>query len=168
MGNVKADFDIAALYAALDAERASRGMSWAEVARSINALIARATTSKISASTITGIRSRRSVEGDGVLQMLRWLGRTPESFVPGATGGAALPSAGDDRILRFDTRSLHAALDAARVERGVSWTQMAREIGGVSAAGLTRLSQGGRTFFPEVARITRWLGRPIAEFVRAV
>jgi hypothetical protein len=165
---VDADFDIAALYAALDAERDARGMSWAEVTRAVNALFARATVSQISASTITGIRSRRSVEGDGVLQMLRWLGRTPESFIPGATDGAPLPSVGSDKILRFDTRSLFAALDARRVERGIPWTQVAREIGGVSAASLTRVSDGGRTFFPEVVRITRWLGRPVADFVRAV
>jgi hypothetical protein len=48
----------------------------------------------------------------------------------------------------------------------MTWKQVAHEIGGVNPAGLTRLSKGGRTAFPEVMRIVRWLGRPAASFTR--
>jgi hypothetical protein len=165
------DFSIAALYAALDAQRQARGLSWQQVAREISPQFGRAPARPISPSTLTGMPTRAVLEGDGVLQMLRWLRRTPESFVPGCdettAAGATLPDVGPSQILRFDTRKMYAALDARRVEQGMTWTQVASEIGGVNAASLTRLSKGERTGFPQVMRIARWLGRPIAWFTRA-
>ena len=40
---------------------------------------------------------------------------------------------GPDRILRFDTRAVFRAMDDIRVERGLSWTQVAEEIGGMNS-----------------------------------
>lgn len=155
------DFDIAALYTALDAERRSRGMSWQQLACEAR---------WISVSTLTGMRERGSLEGDGVLQLLAWLQRTPESFVPGEAGRlrepADLPEVEPHRILRFDTGAIYQALDAKRAERGMTWKQVAAEIGGLNAASLTRLSKGGRTSFPKVMRIFGWLRRPAASFTR--
>lgn len=154
-------FDIHALYRALDAQRCRRGMSWQEMAREVGG---------VSPATLTGLRARSSVEGDGVLQMLRWLGRTPESFVPGhpaaATGEATLPRADPSQTLRFDAKAIYAALDSRRLERAMTWQQVAKEIGAVNAAGLTRMAQGGRVSFPSVMRIFGWLGRPAADFIR--
>jgi hypothetical protein len=144
-------------------------MSWQEAARDISGLFDRTAARAISASTLTGLRNRHVVEGDGVLQMLRWLNRTPESFAldAGDVGApAALPSIERHQILRFDTKKIFAELEAKRAGRGITWTQVAREIGGTNAAALTRLSKGGRTSFPGVMRIARWLGRPVASFVR--
>src|SRR6185436_16874536 len=64
------DFDIGALYSALDAQRQARGMSWPQVVREINALFARVPARPISPSTLNGMRNRGTIEGDGVLQML--------------------------------------------------------------------------------------------------
>jgi hypothetical protein len=165
-----AEFDVAALYAALDEQRQARGLSWQAVAREMNAPFATTASRPISASTMTGMRTKRAIEGDSVLQQLRWLNRTPESFVPGGTGvtaeECALPAAPPNRILRFDTREIYAALDAQRRERGLTWTQVAKEIGGFQPAALTRLANGGRTGFPDVIRITRWLGRSVASLTR--
>jgi hypothetical protein len=165
------DFDLGALYAALDARRHALGISWQQVVREVNALFERAPVRPITPSTVTGMRNRAVVEGDGVLQMLRWLDRTPESFVPGdqevAAEAARLPDVGPHQILRFDTRKLYLALDAQRIERDMTWRQVGEEIGGLNAAGLTRLSKGGRTGFPQVMRMTRWLGHPAACFTRA-
>ncbi len=63
-------FDARALYEALDEQRRSRGMSWQEVAREIG----------VSASTLTRTRRGGRMEADGMLAMVRWLGRTAESF----------------------------------------------------------------------------------------
>ena len=163
------DFDIEALHAALEAQRVARGMSWAQVAREINDQFNAAVVRRISASTVTGMRRRIVVEGDGVLQMLRWLKRTPESFVPDLPNGAgeALPDVGTKLILRFDTKAIYAAINARRVERQMTWRQVAAAIGGLNAPMLTRLSQGGRTAFPHVMRIARWLGRSVASLTRA-
>lgn len=129
------DFDVAALYTAVDAERQA-------------------------------LRTRRVVEGDGVLQVLRWLGRSPESFVPGAVDGVGLPDPGPGRILRFDTELIYDALNTRRVERNLTWRQVANEIGDSSEASLTRLAKVGRVAFPLASRIARWLGRPIASLTR--
>ena len=163
------DFDLGALYAAIDEQRQARGLSWQQVMREINALFERTPARPISASTVTGMRKRAVIDGDGVLQMLRWLNRAPESFVPGyqEAGAETLPHVGPHQILRFDTKKLHSALEAQRTERGMTWEQVANEIGGFSAAMLTRLSKGGRTGFPQVMRITRWLGSPASFFTRA-
>ncbi|HEX4959493.1 MAG TPA: hypothetical protein VF173_01545 [Thermoanaerobaculia bacterium] len=165
-----ADFDLGALYAALDAQRLARGISWQQVVREINALFEHVPARPISSSTVTGMRNRAAIEGNGVLQMLLWLNRTPESFVPGYQEAAAealgLPYVGPHQILRFDTRKLYSALDAQRIERGMTWKQVASEIGGFSAASLTLLSKGGLTSFPHVMRIIRWLGRPAVSFTR--
>jgi hypothetical protein len=162
------DFDVQALYVALDVQRQARGMSWAQVAREVSGLFAGTRAKPISPSTIVGMRKRANVEGDGVLQMLLWLKRTPESFVPGhsefATDTATLPQVNSGQILRFDTKAMYAALDAQRIARAMTWTQLASDIGGFNAAGLTRLADGGRTAFPQVMRIVRWLGRPAATF----
>jgi hypothetical protein len=84
--------------------------------------------------------------------MLRWLDRTPESFVPGHDGPAArLPEVPTGRVLRFDTAAIYSALDTRRIERKLTWIGVAREIGGCTAASLTRLAKGGRTAFPDVA-----------------
>jgi hypothetical protein len=155
-----ADFDLHALEDALDAERRARGLTWAVVARKIG----------VSASTLRGLGTRRAVEGDGVLQILRWLGRTPESFLPGGGAlsvvAAPLPPV-TKGVLRFDARALHAALDARRTERRLTWKEVAAAVGGgIEGAALTRLRGGGRVAFPQVMRICGWLGEPVARFVR--
>jgi len=165
-----ADFDIAALHGALDAERQARGLSWQQLAREISAPFRRLPSRPINPSTLSGLRSHRAIEGDGVLQMLRWLNRAPESFVPGDACAhpqrAMLPDVGPTQILRFDTRKIYAMLDARRAERALTWTQVARDIGDASAAGLRRYANGGRTGFPQVTRIAAWLEVPVASLTR--
>jgi len=162
-----ADFDVDALYEALDLQRRARSMSWEQAAQAISGLFRDAPSRPVSPSTLTGMRGRGVLDGDGVLQMLRWLGRAPESFVPGHAGAAPLPDVPPNRILRFDTKLIHAALNARRTERGMTWKEVAGEIRGSSAASLARLAKGGRTGFPHVVRVAAWLGRPVASLTRA-
>jgi hypothetical protein len=101
--------------------------------------------------------------------MLLWLNRSPESFVPGDKSfdetTTRLPEIPSHQTLRFDTKKLHAAMNAQRAERRMTWAQVAGEIGlGVST--LTHLGNGGRTGFPGVMRILRWLDQPAAAFTR--
>lgn len=167
---IRMDFDVSALYAALDAQRQARGLSWQRVALEINRSSERVPTRALSPSTITGLRSKRSIEGDGVLQMLMWLRRTPESFVPAPPDipaeDASLPAVSAHQILRFDTGALHQALNSKRLALGLTWAQLGQELG-FSTASLTRLARaGGRVAFPQVMRITRWLGCPLVRFTR--
>lgn len=58
---------------------------------------------------------------------------------------------------------LHAALDAARLDLGISWRQLASEIG-VSPSLLSRLGQGLRPDADGFATLVSWLGVPAEEF----
>lgn len=163
-----AEFCLRALYEAIDGQRRARGLSWARVADEMNGGGRRRVGHRLSSSTIVGLRTRQAAEGDGVLQMLRWLNRTPESFLGlnqcSSFEGEPLTASGD-KVLRFDTKKLHTALDARRIERGLTWNQIAGEIG-VGVSSLAHLSAGGRTSFPQVMRILSWLESPAANFTR--
>ena len=162
------DFDLKALYQALDEQRSRRGLSWTGAAREISRSLRPG--HPISTSTITGIKDRDSAEGDGILQMLIWLDRSPESFIAGFAGAGAeryrLPDPGENKVLRWDTRALHAAVDARRQELGLSWAETALQMETISPSMLAHLSRGGRTSVPAVMRMVVWVGRPAAEFTR--
>src|SRR5579875_1934659 len=66
-------FNPPALYEALDAQRQARGLTWADVGRELG----------IAPSTLTRTRLGGRMEVDGMLAMVRWLGRTAESFTYG-------------------------------------------------------------------------------------
>jgi len=103
--------------------------------------------------------------------MLVWLDRTPESFIPrhdrSANPAEVLPRLGPDRILRFDTRAVFGAMDAVRADRGLSWLQVAKEVGGMNAEQLRRFAKGSGIGIVGAARIAQWLGRPVASFTVA-
>lgn len=165
------DFSLKALYDALDAQRQARGLSWPQVMREMQGSKRTSIpTRRLSRSTVTGTRVRRVAEGDGVLAMLRWLNRSPESFVQGhhqsEGAGERLPEVPAGKVLRFDAKKIYAALDARRIELAMTWPAVAKEIG-ASASGLKYLAKGKRVGIPGVMRIFRWLDQPAAAFTRA-
>src|SRR5215471_21860094 len=163
-----ARFDSRALYEALDSQRVERDLSWKGVADEVNRH--RTFMRPIASSTITSLKQKPAGEGDGILQMLLWLERTPESFVPGiaAANGERfrLPQLMTAQILRWDTQALHRALDAHRHVRHLTWTQVAGELRGFTPGMLTNLATGPKIGFPRVMRLVRWLDRPAVEFTR--
>src|SRR5262245_44201726 len=147
------DFSLKALYDALDEQRRSRGMTWAAVGREINRI--KRDLHPVGTSTITSLQHKTTAEGDGVLQMLLWLRRTPESFVTGFPDANAdrfqLRDPGSNQILRWDVIALHSALDAERDARGMTWKRVAEDLGeGFTANTLTHMSKGGRVGLPGV------------------
>lgn len=165
----KADFSLHGLYEALDAQRQARGLTWAEATRQIYGLPGRPAGHRLSVSTVRATRIRRNSEGDGILSMLRWLNRSPESFVagyqPSDDAHTRLPDVPSGKIMRFDTKKIYAALDTLRAKRGLNWSEVGREVG-TSPSILAHLANGGRTGFPGVMRILRWLNQSCASFVR--
>jgi hypothetical protein len=165
---IEADFDLRTLYDALDERRRARNLTWAAVAAEVNRHHTRLR--PIAQSTITGLKDKPRGEGDSILQMLAWLGRTPESFVPGIPDADAprfqLPQLAKGQILRWDTLALFAALDARRQERGQTWAAVAREFRGFTPGMLTNLAKGSRIGFPRVMRLVRFLGEPAVAFTR--
>jgi len=167
-GSTWVDFDICAFHAEFDRVRQGRGVTWAEVARQISAPFAhRRDIPPVSPSTLSGMASRSGLNGNIVMSALRWMGEQPESFVAGTSkvGGTPIPDLGPRHLLRWDTKALYAAVDGQRQARGLSWAQVAREVGlpvGV-VKGIVR-SVG----FPFVMRFTRWVDRPAASFMTDV
>lgn len=161
-------FDMHAFHAALDAARQSRGLSWAELAAETNRPFEGTISIPIHPATLRGMPTKRSVTSAVVLQALAWLGQTPESFLTGLPTFPVtpLPKSGPGRVLRFDTVALHAALNAQRQARGLSWAQAASELPGFTSSMLTNLATGPLIGFPRVMLLFQWLGQPAAHFVR--
>lgn len=164
-------FDMSALQAALDGERRARGLTWVELAAEINEPFKNTPFIPISVGTVRTMTTKRSVTSAVVLQVLRWLRRTPESFLAGRdqppAPGEELPEAGPSQILRFDTAAMHAALDAKRRQRGMTWNEVAKEMPGFTPGMLTNLAKGPLIGFPRVMALVQWLCRPASDFVRA-
>lgn len=62
-----------------------------------------------------------------------------------------------------NVKSLHAALDAARVQQDLSWRQLAKELG-VSASTISRMAQGLRPDVSAFVVMTTWLRMPAENF----
>jgi hypothetical protein len=170
------EFDGRALFAALDAKRQAEGLSWPGAATAIwdmapmlNAgRAARGLTNHpISPSTLQSLGKRGGTSCQHALFFLRWLARTPESFLVGAglDAGAPLPACGLDRRPRWDLKALHAGLNEARGDRGATWAQAAQDLrcqpGQLTGLKTARFATG----MGLAMRITQWVGRPAADFV---
>ena len=68
-------------------------------------------------------------------------------------------------MVRFDSKALYAALNAHRLEREMTWAQVA-DATGVSATTITRTRTGGRLEVDGMLAMVRWLGVPVERFVR--
>jgi hypothetical protein len=169
------EFDSLALFAALDDQRLARALSWRGVADAIwemsSALNAeRPTDHPISPATLTGMGTREATSCQHALFMLHWLGRTPESFLAGSTqvrNDTALPPCASNRRLRWSLKQLYVAMDEQRRAEGLTWPQLA-SILRCTASQLTGLRTARfATNMALAMRITQWLDRPAADFIRA-
>jgi len=166
-------FDGSALYAALHARRVELGLSWKQVADQLWHLSAelndRRRDHPISPSTLSKMADRPRTSCQHALFMLRWLDRTPESFLVGIEDGDdhrfALPPAGPDRRLRWSLKLLWSATDEKRRQQGLTWRQLA-DLLGCTPSQLTGLRAARFATGMDLAmRIVQWIGRPAADFV---
>lgn len=164
------EFDMKALYAVLDAERQSRGLSWLELTYEVNKPFEGTPSIPITVGTLRGIPKKRSVTSAVILQVLAWLDRTPESFLAGNGNEPhpteVLPESAPGRILRFDTGAIYEALNTKRQELGLTWKQVAKQLPGFTESMLRNLANAPLIGFPRVMLLTQWLGRSAASFVR--
>lgn len=175
------EFDGFALFEALDVEREERGLSWPKVARQMWELSAdlnaRRGDHPISPTTITGVSKRGDTSCQHALCMLRWLDRSPESFLRGSTtvAAGALPTAGPDRRLRWNLHEsprwpapgLYEAINARRDSDALTWSELARRLR-CSPHQLSGLRTARYAKWMTLAmRLTQWLKRPAADFIYA-
>lgn len=157
------------LCAALEDARSERGLTWVELMAEVNRAFEGTTSIPITLRTVRGMAKKSSVTSAVVLQILRWMRRSPESFLSGSGGARdeeALPEPGPGRVLRFDTRAIYGELDEQRRARGLTWKQVASELPGFTESMLENLATGPLIGFPRVMLLTQWLERPAAHFIR--
>lgn len=70
-----------------------------------------------------------------------------------------------ERHAQIDLDALYSALDAARDARGLTWRELAAEVG-VSPSTLSRLTNGHRPDADGFAAMVTWLGIPAERFIR--
>lgn len=88
-------FDFQGVHHSLDEERRKRGLSWMELAEEVNRPFVDTPSIPIHPTTLRDMPKKRSVTSAVVLQVLRWLGKSPEAFLvppsPGSLEETALP-----------------------------------------------------------------------------
>ncbi|HXC98936.1 MAG TPA: helix-turn-helix transcriptional regulator, partial [Verrucomicrobiae bacterium] len=136
-----------------NARRQSEGLSWNEVSKQMG----------VAASTIRRTERGGPMETDGVLAMVRWVEGVPEDFIQGTR---AVPPKGLLYPGRFNCKALFEAIDEHRRARGMTWLELAQEIGNVSPPMLTRLSKGSRIEVNVMVALVSYLGRTVHSFTR--
>jgi hypothetical protein len=168
-----ATFDCSALFGALDEQRRDRGLTWTLLAeelweQSADLNATRPGDHPLCPGAVVRLPRRGAISCQHALFMLRWLRRGPEEFLAGPVvdvGDVRLPAAGPDRRLRWDLPATYAALDERRRDRGLTWSGLAGELS-CSPARLTNLRTARIADLDLALRVTQWLGRPAAAFVR--
>ncbi len=167
------DFDIIALFQALDSQRIERDLSWPQVAKEMWLMaeelnLSRLNDHPLSPSTIINMSKRENTTCQHALIFLQWLGRSPESFLPGVTKssrGTPVHLIGTDRRPRWHLRRLYNAMNVHRQEQRMTWTEVAQTLG-CTPNQLTGLQKARYATNMKLAmRIVQWLGRPAAEFI---
>jgi hypothetical protein len=167
------DFDFAAFFGAFDAERRNRRLGWYEFAAELwqqsSELNAQRMDHPLCGGAVSRLGARGATSCQYALFMLRWLGRAPEEFLTGPAidvGNLQLPEPGPDSRLRWNLNQLHTALNEQRHQRGLTWSELAQELG-CTPSRLTNLRTARTADMGLTMRVTQWLGRPAAEFIHA-
>jgi hypothetical protein len=153
----EAKFDLSALHRALDQRRRVHGMSWQQVADEMAGSIG-GHGHRISATTITRTALGGTMEADGVLAMVTWLGLSCNDFVRDARIPPPSRRWDSHSVRRFDARAFFSAVEEKRAANGKTWAQLSSEIRGFTPGMLTRLSKGGRMSIQQVVALSAWLG----------
>ncbi len=66
---------------------------------------------------------------------------------------------------RFDSKALYRAIDEQRKDRGMTWSDVSKEIG-VSTSTITGTKRGGRMEVDGMLAMVYWLDVPVETFVR--
>jgi hypothetical protein len=166
------DFDCDALFKALDAQRVARGLSWMGVANDMRQMYDELNRSlpndhPLSPSTIISMSRRANTTCQHALIFLQWLGRMPESFLPGVTTTVNRPLRpfGTDRRPRWHLRRLYGALNVRRQELQMTWPELARVLR-CTPNQLTGIRRARYAINMKLAmRIVQWLDRPSVDFI---
>ena len=156
-GNVPAvhAFDYRAVGEAVESRRQELHLTPSGLIRSINWL---------SAAPLARLRQGGSNTCQHVNGLLRWLGRSPESFSPGMVDGpeCRIPDFGPYAV-RWNMAALWEAVDTLRTDRDQSWDEVREATRYPAVAGIRLVTYGIRMH--DAMNVVRWLGQPAATFM---
>ena len=161
--NTPPDFSIDALYSALDAERACRGLTWTQLTREVNAQYRGVRIRPISVSTIPECAPERAIEGDGVLQMLVWsddpLQRASSADTTDRRSARVAAAHGPvaNSSLRHRALLRGAGRERLRLE-GAPRSQLAASRSTAQRVESHSLRATADDRFPQIVQVARWLG----------
>jgi hypothetical protein len=170
------EFDGVALWQALDAQRAQRGLTWSGVTREFREAEAGLAAQlgkrdhPIATSTIAKMAKGQPPGCHFALGYLRWLGATPESLLTNGDPlhlAEALPETDTFHRLRWDVPRLAATMNERRIAERLTWKGLADILGVYEGplSSLTRLKYG--TSMTLAMKVTQWLGCSAASFTYA-
>jgi hypothetical protein len=166
-------FDGSALIRALDRQRAEHGLGWTDLAdqlwRQSSDLNAELADHSLCPGALVRTARRGTMSCQYALIILRWIRRAPEEFLTGPVvdvGDVRLPEPGARSRLRWDLGELHAALNAHRRGRGLTWAALAGELG-CTPGRLTNLRTARLADMDLTMRVTQRIERPAAAFIHA-
>ena len=163
--NMYLDFDIKRLGQALDEKRIAENLSEKQMMEAINSVNNQLHLVPMSLGTIKNMVRRNDTTCQHVLHLLRWLGKTPESFLTGGERGSArLPFTKKGRFY-WSMELLAEAVKEKKEELKLGWKQVAQELGCSQnqVSGLHKRTYGISIHL--AMRITQWLDRPSSDFV---
>ncbi|MGO4597387.1 hypothetical protein [Terrabacter sp. 2RAF25] len=165
-------FNFPRFFGVVDAGRLDRELSWYELADELwdqsSELNAELMDHPLCGGAVSRLGGRGETSCQYALFMLRWLDQAPEDFLTGPVvdvGDTTLPRAGAGRRLRWDLSELHADLNERRRQEGLTWAQLAAEID-CTPSRLTNLRTARFADLDLTMRVTQWLGRPAADYIR--
>src|SRR5215218_8571607 len=145
-------FDYRELGEAIESRRQELNLSPSGLIRSINWL---------SAAPLARLRQGGTNTCQHVNGLLRWLGRSPESFSPGMVDGpeCRIPDFGPYAV-RWNMATLWEAVDAQRIGRGQSWDEVREATRYAEVEGIRLVTYG--IGMHHAMNVVRWLGQPAA------
>ena len=148
-------FDYRAVGEAIESRRQELNLTPSGLIRSINWL---------SAAPLARLRQGGSNTCQHVNGLLRWLGRSPESFSPGMVDGpeCRIPDFGPYAV-RWNMATLWEAVDAQRIDRGQSWDEVREATRYAEVEGIRLVTYG--IGMHHAMNVVRWLGQPAATFM---
>jgi len=151
------DFDYRGVWEAIESKRVARGLTKTKLIDDI---------AWVSAGVLNKLKDGHPTTCQHVTGLLRWLGRSPESFMPGITDKPeyALPDVGP-YALRWSMPALWKAVDAQRELTGQTWKDVAEHF---AWPGIKTFGEDIKYGIPMdlAMRITQWLGQPAATYTR--
>ena len=162
------DFDLRALYEALDERRRSRDLTWAALTAEVNRH--RTRLHPIAQSTITSLKKKSVGEGDAIFKRSFGSAERRRALCPAlrtpTRRAFSYQRCRGGQILRWDTRALFAALNGPASGTRADMDRGCARCAGSHSHNVDEPGNGASHRIPRVMQLVRWIGEPEVTFTR--